>query len=127
MKRYVKTSSADFNSKLTEYVTFNHGKRRFSCHMVDTSNLEDLDTFQATVSEIHPYDDAEYTWAQIGEHQPLQVKYIRDGKVVNTDYLPDYDGESYETEDEYLDTILDIVAVKLLDLNKDVEPRMMYD
>lgn len=122
MKKYIKASE-----QLTKYFTFNHGKRKFSCHSVDIETLEDPDLFRAQVSEIHPYDDAEYAWAQIGKKQPLHVRYIREGKVIDVNMLPDYDDEAYESEQEYYNAILDIVAVRLLELNIDVEPIMVHN
>jgi hypothetical protein len=125
MKRYIKSSS-DFNSQLTEYVSFNQGRQKFSCHMVDADKLGDLDQFKATISEIHPYDEAPYIWAQIGALQPLQVRYIQKGKEVSTGRIPDYDDEMYETPYEYVDAVLDTVAVELQRLNKDIKPMMSH-
>ena len=126
MKRYIK-SSDNFNSELTEYFTFNHGRQEFSCHAINTDTLADADLFRATVSEIHPYNDAEYAWAQIGKIQPLHVRYIREGKVIDVGMLPDYNDEAYESEQEYYDAILDKVAIRLLELNKDVKPIMVHN
>lgn len=84
----------------------------------------DLSDYEAQITEIHPYDDADYYWAKIHGHI---AEFIQGHKVKSSMKLPVYVDEDYEDEAEYLDTIIDIVCRELRKLNKDISPRMMHN
>lgn len=116
MKKYVKASQ--YNS----YFTINHGKQKFSVHINTDGPYPG--SFAAQVSEIHPYDDAEYAWAKV-EFNGL-TKFIKEGKIIDKMQLPTYEEDDYESVGEYADEMLDSIAVELMNINKDVEQVMVH-
>ena len=124
MKRYIKCSS-----EYPDFITIEHGKRKFAVHINENGPYEG--SFAAQVSEIHPYDDAEYTWAKIGFNG--QVIFYRNGKVEDKMQLAAYEPDDYEEHygeaavNSYINECLDTVAVELLQMNKDVKPIMVHN
>ena len=124
MKRIIKSSTA-----LELYSTFKQGRKRFAVHYnnIDNSPTADpmsmLRQFKAQVSEIHPYDDADYAWADLSKGV---VNYYRSNKRIDTSYYGTSDDMDVENE-EWCDAVLYAVAENLTDLNRDVEPRMMHN
>lgn len=101
--------------------SFQHGNRRFTYRIVADNEL----IRSGQVTQIHPYDDAEYTWAKISG--PV-VSFIRDGKVIDKMTIYEYDEDNYENGfDEYVGDILDTIAVELINFDRDVEPRMIHN
>ena len=128
MKKRI-TCVSEFNSSLTNYVSFYRGTDRFSIHdnYSDDFDSNDANNYKATVSLLRPYDDADYTWARIGKSGGMRVEFIKDGKVQDTMQLWPYEDSDYESVEEYLDDILDRVIVELIDMNKHVEPIIHHD
>lgn len=117
MKRLIKASGS---VRYDQTTIINHGPQRF--HVKFTTHNDIIDAVQIT--EIHPYDDAEYAWARmIGP----QVTFIRDGKILDKMTMAEYDDEYYDTFDEYLDDTFDAIAVELRHFNKDVKPVMVHN
>ena len=119
MKRYIKADNA---SEYTSYITVNHGRQEFGVHINTDGPYPG--SFKASMTEIHPYDDGDYAWAKI-EFNGL-TKFIRNGKVIDKMQLPCYEEDDYEYIGEYLDEMLDSVAVELKNINKDVKSRMVH-
>lgn len=117
MKKYVRASQ--YNS----YFTIQHGHKKFSVHINTDGPYPG--SFAAQVSEIHPYDDANYAWAKVDFNG--QVKFIQDGKIIDKMQLPTYEEDDYESITDYADDMLDSVAVELSNINKSVDPRMIYN
>ena len=117
MKKYIKASS------YTSYFNINHGRQKFGVHF--DPNGQYPGAFAAQITEIHPYDDAEYAWAKIEFNG--QAKFIKEGKVIDKMQLPAYEEEDYESIEEYYNDMLDSVAVELSNMNKSVQPRMMHN
>ena len=124
MKRYVRA-----NTEYPEYLNIQHGHAHFGVH----ANFDGPypGSFAASVSEIHPYDDAEYTWAKIGFNG--QTIFYRNGKVVDKMQLASYEPDDYEEQefstsavDQYINDCLDTVATELLQMNRDVKPIMVH-
>lgn len=129
MKKWIKSSqtiSATTADDYDRYFTYNRGGQKFSGYI---KYEDDPDNLQFTLSEVHPYDDAEYTWAK--KDSPVEIKLIKDGHIVGSlkqsalDF-PEYDEEDYESPEEYVDTVIDITANVLRQMNRDIEPRMMH-
>jgi len=118
MKRLIKA-----NSEYSDYMTIQHGRQKFSVHINYDGPYEG--SFAAQVSEIHPYDDADYAWARIKHNG--QVEFIKGGKIMDKMQLPSYDEADYEDISEYYNDMLDSVAVELMDINKAVKPRMIHN
>lgn len=122
MKRVIKASA---NAETYKYdgnpFPFQHGMRRFMARINADNNL----IRNGSITQIRPYDDAEYTWAKI--EGPV-VKFIRDGKVLDKMTIHDYDEDDYESGfDEYIGDVLDTIAVELLDFDRDVKPIIIHN
>lgn len=116
-------------NKYPEYMKVSRGRQNFSVHynLIDNSPSADAHQmwleFQASVSAIKPYDDAEYAWAQI---ENGHINVIKGGKVIQQYYYfdaDDMDVENYEWCDIIIDEAIDLIAK----VNKDIEPRMVYN
>lgn len=77
------------------------------------------------VSEIHPYDDADYAWAK--KDGPASAKIIQNGKTVKTINLPEWDEDAFETEDEYYDLVVDIMVNAIRGINKSISSRVLHN
>lgn len=88
--------------------------------MISILNEYDPDSFQFIVTELHPYDLAEYAWAK--KVSPVEVAIIRDGKIESYIPLPEWDWDCYEDENEYYDELIGLTCVALKAANKSVEP-----
>lgn len=119
MKRVV--ASKSWNGHDATYHTHTRNGQKFSIYMY---NDDDPMAVRFSMSEIHPYDDAEYTWAR---YDNLVVEFIRGGKVVDKMHMHDYDEDYYETVYEYVTDLVDATAVELLNMNKDVKPRIVHN
>lgn len=122
MKKVIKS-----NTDLNLYNTFKLGNKRFSVHSNDIDNgptadpMSMLRQFKAQVSEIHPYDDADYAWADLSKGV---VDYYRSNKHIDKSYYGTSDDMDVENE-EWCEAVLYAVAENLADLNRDVEPVMI--
>lgn len=123
MKRIVSAGAA-FNSQLQKYGTYMRGRQKYSIYENNPDNVID---YKAQITEIHPYDEAEYAWARIGYRGAMSVEFIRDGEVIDKMQLHYYEPDDYESEDEYLDDVIDQVCVELRAINKGIEPKMIHN
>lgn len=118
MKKLIKSSTAIMASRdYDNFFTMFRGRQKYAVrisHEDDPANL----LFQ--VSEIHPYDDAEYAWAK--KWSSGSVSLYRDGKEVSNFPIPDYNMDIYDSPSEYVNTLLDITFAALQNANSDVEP-----
>lgn len=112
-----------------QHTKLSFGRNWYSVHynLIDTSPEADahqmwLD-FQASVSPIKPYDDADYAWAQI---ENGHINVIKGGKVIQQYYYFDADDIDIENS-EWCDAVIEL-AVKYLEIaNKDVTPRIIHN
>lgn len=120
MKTMINASKAvSAGTSYGEHYTYQRGHTKFSVY---TKNDNDPANFQCQVSEIHPYDMAEYAWAE--KDSPASATVYRGNKRIGYIRVPEYDLDNYEDDNEYLDTVIDIIACKLRQFNRDVEPRI---
>lgn len=112
------TSSTDYNA--TYKVRYRSQNYLVHYTIADYDDL--FHTYSAQVTEIHPYDDAEYWWAKIDTGT---IEYIYRGKVKDSEYYLTPEDEDVE-DDEYCDVISDRAIKKLYELNKDITPRMIH-
>lgn len=116
-------------NKYPEYMKVSRGGQNFSVHynLIDNSPSADAhqmwSEFQASVSAIKPYDDAEYAWAQI---ENGHINVIKGGKVIQQYYYFDADDMDVENS-EWCDVIIDEAIDLIAKINKDIEPRMVYN
>lgn len=123
MKRVI-TSASSYSSPYTKYNSYQRGRQKYSVHFNEPENPID---FKAQITEIHPYDDADYVWARIGAKGAMEVEFVQNYKVIDRMQMHYYDDEDYENVDEYYDEIIDRVCIELSYFNKDVEPRMIHN
>lgn len=102
-------------------------RKKYAVHYTEVNTDQDAWTiysdFRAQVSKISPYDDADYAWADIRNGH---IDVIRNGKVVKRSYYfnaDDMDVENTEWCDIIIDEAIDLIAK----INKDIEPRMVYN
>lgn len=116
-------------NKYPKYMKVSRGGQNFSVHynLIDNSPSADAHQmwleFQASVSAIKPYDDAEYAWAQI---ENGHINVIKGGKVIQQYYYFDADDMDVENT-EWCDIIIDEAIDLIAKINKDIEPRMVYN
>lgn len=131
-KNGVVESSKSPNSvanKYPEYMKVSRGGQDFSVHynLIDNSPSADAHQmwleFQATVSAIKPYDDAEYAWAQI---ENGHINVIKGGKVIQQYYYfdaDDMDVENYEWCQAIVEQAIDYIS----EINDKVESRIIHN
>lgn len=123
------TDTITASSEYDQYMTNTLDRQKFGVHYTKVYNGPDADPvdmcrkFKFQVSEIHPYDDAEYTWAK-GENGI--IKYIRNGKEVDRTHYMTADDWEMDNE-EWCDYIIRVAMEDLTELNKDVKPRMIHN
>lgn len=117
-------------SSYDDFITINHGYQKFSVHIDNCDEDNDTESFvmpRFQISEIHPYDDAEYTWAKRSDELADRVLYIRDGRIVEKVRIWSYKPDEYEDPTEYVNDVLDTVAVNLMKKNSDVDPKIIHN
>lgn len=131
-KNDVVESSKSPNSvanKYPEYMKVSRGGQYFSVHynLIDNSPSADAHKmwleFQASVSAIKPYDDAEYAWAQI---ENGHINVIKGGKVIQQYYYFDADDMDVENS-EWCDAIIEQAIDYISKINDKVESRMVHN
>ena len=122
MKRYIK-SSANKSDK-TVRNTLKYKGTRFRINSTDISRCcgsdSLFDQFKADVSEIHPYDLAEYAWATL---ENGEVRYYKNGKLIDRTFYFNSDDIGIE-DSEWADDVIMDVCDHLIKLNKNVEQRI---
>lgn len=123
------TSIEGSNSIYDEHMTQDFRGVEYMIHYVglDTSPSSDaqdlFNRFAAQVTEIHPYDDANYAWAKI---QNGVIKYFKDGWEIDRSFY--FTADDYDIDNsEWCQTVVDEAIHRLRDLNKDVKPRMVHN
>lgn len=134
MKKMVKSCSDavkanSFNVNMTRTDKIKVGGKNFRVHTFQYDDAPNSDAIQlyndfcASISMIAPYDDADYFWATITRGT---IKYIRSGKVKEIDYYMNADDMDIENN-EWANEIIEQVCVRLNQLNKKIEPRIIHN
>lgn len=108
------------SDKYESHFTYIRSGQKFSVYI---TYLEPFVRLQ--VSEIHPYDDADYMWAMMEEDG--LVKFIKDRQVIDDMQMQDYDADDYESFNDYIDDVVDKICLRLREFNRSVESRILYD
>lgn len=121
MKRYIRSS---IKSPQSVRLTFKYKGTNFRVYSSDVSDYQDpeslFNNFKADITEVHPYDLAEYAWARLADGV---VKYYMNGKLIDQTYYfnaDDMDVENYE----WADVVVYDACDHLIRLNKRVTPRI---
>ena len=122
MKRYIRSSTS--KSDKTVRNTLRYKGTRFRINSTDVSRCNDsaslFTQFKANISEIHPYDLAEYAWATL---ENGVVRYYKDGKLIDKTFY--FNSDDMDIEDsEWPDAVITNVCDHLIKLNKNVEQRI---
>ncbi len=113
MKRYIRSST-----QYPERTTTTVNGQRFSIQYAPFAR-----GIYAQISEIHPYDDAEYAWAKVDN----SIAYFyKDGKLLDKMHLADYDEDMDGDYEVWWKDMIDSVAEELHNMNKDVKPVMVH-
>lgn len=126
---YSSKSPNSVANKYPEYMKVSRGGQDFSVHynLIDNSPSADAHKmwleFQASVSAIKPYDDAEYAWAQI---ENGHINVIKGGKVIQQYYYFDADDMDVENS-EWCDSIIEQAIDYISEINDKVESRMVHN
>ena len=122
MKRYIKSSTS--KSDKTVRNTLRYKGTRFRINSTDISRCcgsdSLFDQFKANISEIHPYDLAEYAWATL---ENGEVRYYKNGKLIDRTFYFNSDDIGIE-DSEWADDVIMDVCDHLIKLNKNVEQRI---
>lgn len=92
-------------------------------------DINDYNDFYSQITEIHPYDDADYAWARNYSDNCFVFNIIQSGKIIDTVDLRNelfLNPDDYEDIEDYFRAISDCVIAVLNEYNKDVEPRMVH-
>lgn len=121
------TVTAASSGKLDKYMNVTKDRKKYAVHYTQVNTEQDAWTiysdFRAQVSRIAPYDDADYAWADIRNGH---IDVIRNGKVVKRSYY--FNADDMEVENtEWCDIIIDEAIDLIAKINKDIEPRMVYN
>ena len=81
---------------------------------------DDPENFQCQITEIHPYDLAEYYWVK--KDSPAAAKVIKQGKITGYIDIDEYDEDRYSDPQDYIDSIIDYMCTMLYSYNRDIEP-----
>lgn len=119
--------TAASSGKLDKYMNVTKDRKKYAVHYTEVNTDQDAWTiysdFRAQVSKIAPYDDADYAWADIRNGH---IDVIRNGKVVKRSYY--FNADDMEVENtEWCDIIIDEAIDLIAKINKDIEPRMVYN
>ena len=109
---YVKSSTS-----YTDHDIYTWGNQKYSIYF---KNADDPANFQCQVSEIHPYDMAEYAWAK--KDGPTSATVYKNGKKLRTVDIKEYDADDYEEDSEYINDVIFDLCKALKDINKGVKP-----
>lgn len=115
------------SGKLDKYMNVTKDRKKYAVHYTEVNTEQDAWTiyseFRAQVSRIAPYDDADYAWADIKNGH---IDVIKGGRTIKRSYY--FNADDMEVEnDEWCDIIIDEAIDLIAKVNKDIEPRMVYN
>lgn len=132
MKILIKSSTASTKkpvkaSKVPSYTGhYTHKLSNGRRYSVYTMYEGDADNFQCQITEIHPYDEAEYYW--IRKESPASATVYRNGKKQGYIELREWDDDAqdeYDDRDEnFIADLVHYMCEELYAYNKDIEPRI---
>ena len=126
MKRYIRSQ---YDVGESNYNTMTVNGKRFGIHSTIVDNSPDANSwelfksFKATVRMIAPYDDADYFWAKLHDGK---IEYFRNGKRYDTSFYTDAEDMDVDNN-EWIDEILYMCCEELVELNKDIQPRIIHN
>lgn len=117
MKRYIRSSQ--YTSRYNKTVD----GQKFSVYTIYEDHPEN---FQCQVSEIHPYDLAEYAWAK--KDSPSSATVYKNGKKIGYIEVRDWDeyeeNENNPSSEKYIKEITDYICKQLRSYNQNVKPQI---
>lgn len=130
MKRLIRSSQkiskklikASATNDYTDRFSYNRGGQKFTVY---SKYSDDPYNFQCQITEVHPYDDADYYWVK--KDGPASARLIKKGKTVGYIDIDEYDEDYYEDANEYIRDIIDYMCVELMHHNSSIEPKMVHN
>ncbi len=129
MKRYIRSSQKlktlnihkviTASTTYTDHWTYTRNNQKFH---VKAKYIDEPEYFQCQISEIHPYDLAEYVWVK--KDSPVDATFYQKGKNIGSISVPEWDEDDYEDATEYVNEVVDMLCVELRHMNKQIEPRI---
>ena len=134
MKRLIRSSTklsekskksvrASADNSYTDRYKIKIGRQEFSVY---TKYFDDPDNFQCQITEIHPYDNANYYW--IKKDQPASASVIKNGKRVGRIEVREYDDEAADeynyAGEQFNRDIVAYLCEELRGYNREVEPQI---
>ena len=118
--------------KLPYYESRKYKGCKYAVHytIANTDDADEaFDSFEATVREIHPYDDADYYWAKISKGK---IKYISNGMVVRINYYFNPEDMLYDDQDkwdieDWRHTICTEAIKSIHEANKSIKSKMVHN
>lgn len=122
MKRYIRSSANKSDKTVRSKLKYKGVDFRINSTDISRCCGSDslFDQFKANVSEIHPYDLAEYAWATL---ENGEVRYYKNGKLIDRTFYFNSDDIGIE-DSEWADDVIMDVCDHLIKLNKNVEQRI---
>lgn len=122
MKRYIRSSTSKSDKTVRSKLKYKGVDFRINSTDISRCCGSDslFDQFKANVSEIHPYDLAEYAWATL---ENGVVRYYKNGKLIDRTFYFNSDDIGIE-DSEWADDVIMDVCDHLIKLNKNVEQRI---
>lgn len=117
MKRYIKSDSAQ--PIYSERRKFTFDGIQYVAYIRNADNPENL---MFDISELHPYDEAEYAWAR--KVSPIMVNIYQAGKKIDEIYVKDYNQEEFVNPEGYVNTVIEVICEELREYNKKVDPKV---
>ena len=109
------------DSRYISTQTIEVGNTKYRVFELADSTYEDL---KLQIVGIHPYDDAEYVWANI---ENGKCYFILNGKRISNRPIEPFTEGWYEDDNEYLNDIVIRTCKELNQINADIEPIIVHD
>lgn len=131
--KQLKNELADNDVFATSYINKRSkvikNKRNYSVRYTEVYNGQDADAqdmfdkFEAKIAELHPYDDANYAWADISDGV---IEYRdQNGELLNKHFYLNADDMDVENEN-WCDEIINMAIEELNRLNSTVSPKIVH-
>ena len=119
MKRYIKSSK--ITDDYTDHYNVKYDWVKFSVY---TKYADDPEMFQCQITELHPYDDAEYAWVK--KDSPTDATVYKNGKPYGHIEVREWDEEAEQEYkgniQKFINEMVKHLCYELRKFNRDVKP-----
>ena len=123
MKRYIRSSRTN---DYTDHYTLTREGVKFSIY---TKYADDPEMFQCQISELHPYDDADYAWVKKDSSADATVykKGRPYGHIEIREWDEDAEDEYNGNSDRFIRDSINYLCGELRSFNRNVKPEMVHN